>query len=120
MLHDGIRYLRLGSNAARFDGEFAYMRESVDHYAEVIRRERRRPGLAARSGTSADWCRQAGMCRSEHAVDRRGALAADHLGIVINGFTHIGELPVEACSIAAQTQVRIPSCSTSAVAPGSK
>lgn len=40
VVHDGIRYLRLGSGSARADGEFSYMRESVDHYAEVIRRER--------------------------------------------------------------------------------
>ncbi|WP_210604453.1 glycosyltransferase family 4 protein [Brevibacterium oceani] len=38
--HDGIRYLRMGSDSSRADGEFAYMHESVDHFAEVIRRER--------------------------------------------------------------------------------
>jgi len=40
VVHDGIRYLRLGSDSARADGEFAYMREAIDHFAEVIRRER--------------------------------------------------------------------------------
>lgn len=40
VVHDGIRYLRMGSDSARADGEFAYMREAIDHFAEVIRRER--------------------------------------------------------------------------------
>ena len=40
VVHDGIRYLRLGSASARADGEFTYMREAIDHFAEVIRRER--------------------------------------------------------------------------------
>ncbi|MFE1083462.1 glycosyltransferase [Brevibacterium sediminis] len=39
-VHDGIRYLRLGSDSARANGEFTYMREAIDHFAEVIRRER--------------------------------------------------------------------------------
>ncbi|WP_240372419.1 glycosyltransferase [Brevibacterium zhoupengii] len=37
--HDGIRYLRLGTRLTRGAGEYAYMRESVDHYCEMIWQE---------------------------------------------------------------------------------
>lgn len=38
--HDGVRYVRIGSGRTRRDGEYSYMQESVDHYVELIRRER--------------------------------------------------------------------------------
>lgn len=62
---EGVRYRRLGTQRARKAGQFQYMLESLEHYCNVIRRER--PSVV--------------HLRSTYVSALPGLIAAKHFGI---------------------------------------
>lgn len=66
-IEDHLTYGRIGSKSTRQSGEYRYMAESVDHYIEVIRRER--PAVV--------------HLRSTYVSALPGIIAAKHFGLPV-------------------------------------
>ena len=85
LLHGDVRYLRTGTSASREAGEFAYMRESIDHYVAAIRAQR--PSIV--------------HLRSTYVSALPGLIAARRLGLpVVYEVSGMWELVFEAANTA--------------------